>query len=229
MKNPFDYFDKIFCINLDSRPDRWEQVQKEFDKLGILGRVERISATTKEQIPYHPGGGKATKANGRVYDLVNAFATSLSHHSCLIRSMESNASNYLVFEDDVYFENYDEEYLKQSLVELPTDWEVFMMGYNDWNRTKCEDFSSNLYKVDAFGLAHAYSVNNVFFERYKSEFENRVTRGRTTKKRQFKRIEFFLSWVCREIFLVKDKFAFQEEGISNIYGEGDLLIDREAQ
>ena len=31
--NPFDYFDKIFCINLDSRPDRWKQVQTEFDKV----------------------------------------------------------------------------------------------------------------------------------------------------------------------------------------------------
>ena len=46
MKNPFDYFDKIFCINLDSRPDRWESVQKEFDKVGILDRVERFSALT---------------------------------------------------------------------------------------------------------------------------------------------------------------------------------------
>ena len=48
-KNPFDYFDKIFCINLDSRPDRWEQVQKEFDKVGILDRVERFSALIKKK------------------------------------------------------------------------------------------------------------------------------------------------------------------------------------
>ena len=39
----FDYFDKIFCINLDSRPDRWELAQSEFDKVGILDRVERVS------------------------------------------------------------------------------------------------------------------------------------------------------------------------------------------
>ena len=47
-KNPFDYFDKIFCINLDF-PDRWEQVQKEFDKVGILDRVERFSALMKNR------------------------------------------------------------------------------------------------------------------------------------------------------------------------------------
>jgi hypothetical protein len=29
-KNPFDYFDKIFCINLDSRTERWELAQEDF-------------------------------------------------------------------------------------------------------------------------------------------------------------------------------------------------------
>ena len=26
---PFDFFDAIFCINLDKRPNRWESAQKE--------------------------------------------------------------------------------------------------------------------------------------------------------------------------------------------------------
>ena len=29
----FDYFDAIYCINLDKRPDRWEWVKKEFEKI----------------------------------------------------------------------------------------------------------------------------------------------------------------------------------------------------
>ena len=36
------YFDKIFCINLDSRSDRWEEAQKEFIKHSL--NVERVSA-----------------------------------------------------------------------------------------------------------------------------------------------------------------------------------------
>ena len=27
MKNPFDFFDEIYCINLDHRTDRWKDVQ----------------------------------------------------------------------------------------------------------------------------------------------------------------------------------------------------------
>lgn len=41
---PFDFFDEIFCINLDRRADRWELAQKEFNKLGILNKVTRFSA-----------------------------------------------------------------------------------------------------------------------------------------------------------------------------------------
>ena len=44
MKNPFDYFDKIYCINLDYRTDRWEQVQNEFEKIGIENKVIRVPA-----------------------------------------------------------------------------------------------------------------------------------------------------------------------------------------
>ncbi|MFZ9376809.1 MAG: glycosyltransferase family 25 protein, partial [Candidatus Fonsibacter ubiquis] len=37
-----DYFEKIYCINLDKRPDRWESAKKEFLKHNI--NVERYSA-----------------------------------------------------------------------------------------------------------------------------------------------------------------------------------------
>jgi len=230
-KNPFDYFDKIFCINLDSRPDRWEQVQTEFDKVGILNRVERVSAYRPSKqgkhfidfnngeetihIPYHVGG-HIRFANPSAYDQVNAFAVSLSHHSCLVRAMESNVSNYLVFEDDVCFEKYDEEYLKLCLSELPSDWKLFLLGCDAWGRSKCEDFSANLFKIDGFGLAHAYSINHMMFETYRSEFEKRVLHAKTTRKRWWKRVEYFLSHICREFFTAKEQIAFQAEGISDV-------------
>ena len=42
------YFDKVYCINLNDRVDRWEQAQKEFDKLGIRNDVERWEAIKKD-------------------------------------------------------------------------------------------------------------------------------------------------------------------------------------
>jgi len=37
-----EFFPLIFCINMDSRPDRWEKTQKEFEKIGIKN-VKRFS------------------------------------------------------------------------------------------------------------------------------------------------------------------------------------------
>ena len=42
--SPFDYFDAIYCINLDYRRDRWNEVKIEFEEMGILDRVIRFSA-----------------------------------------------------------------------------------------------------------------------------------------------------------------------------------------
>ena len=42
MNNPFDFFEEIWCINLDHRIDRWELSQQEFEKLGIKERVQRF-------------------------------------------------------------------------------------------------------------------------------------------------------------------------------------------
>ena len=32
---PFDYFEEIYCINLERRKDRWDLWQSEFEKIGI--------------------------------------------------------------------------------------------------------------------------------------------------------------------------------------------------
>lgn len=39
------FFDKIYCINLDSRPDRWEESENEFNRIGWS--VERFPGSTK--------------------------------------------------------------------------------------------------------------------------------------------------------------------------------------
>ena len=38
-----NYFDKVYCINLDDRKDRWEECVDEFNKIDALNDVERFS------------------------------------------------------------------------------------------------------------------------------------------------------------------------------------------
>jgi len=54
------YFDKIYCINLDRRKDRWKETEKELKKWGLLDQVERYSAVdgTSLENPYSINNGE---------------------------------------------------------------------------------------------------------------------------------------------------------------------------
>ncbi len=69
--------EKKICLNLDSRPDRWEESQKEFEKVGY--KVERFSGV--------PG------------DFNRAYWNALNE----VKDHESS----LIFEDDVEFVKWD--------------------------------------------------------------------------------------------------------------------------
>ena len=60
--NPFDFFDRIFCVNLDSRPDRWKECLVEFDKLGIKDRVERQSGVVLDTDHFMKGRAGAASS-----------------------------------------------------------------------------------------------------------------------------------------------------------------------
>jgi GR25 family glycosyltransferase involved in LPS biosynthesis len=212
-KNPFDYFDKIFCINLDSRPDRWELAQSEFDKVGISERVERVTAITTDEVPYDPRPRKNRNAS----DLLGQFACASSHNKCTKLAIQYNARNYLVFEDDFYFKNYNENYLNSCINELPSDWRLFSFGYNDWSQRKPNEFySENLNKMYGFGLAHAYAINGNIFNHLNTEFEKRVIKSETRRKRWWKRNEYFLGNATKYQYGVKNIFAFQRDGFSDV-------------
>lgn len=212
-KNPFDYFDKIFCINLDSRPDRWELAQDEFRKVGILDRVERVTALTTEEMPYDPRPVKSRNTS----DLLGQFACASSHNKCTKLAIKYNAKNYLAFEDDFYFKDFDKDYLNTCIDELPSDWRLFSLGYNNWSeRAPIKSYSDNLNKMYGFGLAHAYAINKNMFEHLNSEFEKRVIRSETCRKRWWKRNEYFLGNTTKYQYGVKNIFAFQRDGFSDV-------------
>lgn len=62
----WDFFDDIYCINLDHRKDRWEQSQKEFNSVGLLPRVQRFSAIQEKD-----GRLGVIKSNLEIIDKMN--------------------------------------------------------------------------------------------------------------------------------------------------------------
>jgi len=127
-----DFFEKVYCINLDSRIDRWDKAQKEFEKIGIKDLVQRISG-------HVPNDNLLNKGER---------GCMISHIECLKDAKKNNYKNILIFEDDVIFTNQFVEKLKLSISELPLDWDLFYLGFcpKDVN-SKFDIHSKNLFRL----------------------------------------------------------------------------------
>jgi hypothetical protein len=149
MKNPFDYFEEIYCINLDERTDRWKHAQKEFEKAGIKDRVKRFSAIRDED-----GRVGIIKSNLAIVKLAK----------------EKGFKNVLVFEDDVEFiVDNPQEVLKNSLEKIGNlDWTLFYLGAN--THDKLIKINKNLILLKNSFAVHsmAYSEKsyNTFIKKY---------------------------------------------------------------
>ena len=141
--NPFDFFDEIFCINLDSRPDRWASFLKEAKRLGIAHRVKKFSAI----VPPSKDG---------------ALGCKLSTLSIIKKAKNKNLKNFLILEDDVVFKKNALKNLSVSLSQLPADWDMFYLGLN---LTK-ESFkhSQNIVNVQGGRSTHAVAYSNSVYQ-----------------------------------------------------------------
>jgi GR25 family glycosyltransferase involved in LPS biosynthesis len=106
----WDFFEEIYCINLDHRTDRWERVQKEFDSVGVLSKVQRFSAIK------HPDGRLGLiKSNLEILKIAK----------------EKGLNNVLIFEDDVHFLNDTVGILTKAIEQLgKLDWWLLYLGAN---------------------------------------------------------------------------------------------------
>ena len=149
MNNPFDFFDLIFYINLDTRQDRNKQSLEEFDKVGIKDRVKRISGFTVNEF---------TDRQKNAY-----FGDQLSHACGLEKAKREQARNCLIFEDDVHFVNDTLIILDQAVKQLPKNWGLFYLGVN--TEMPSYQVSSRLAKLTFAYSTHAYAVNGYLFDR----------------------------------------------------------------
>lgn len=103
--NPFNFFDKIYCINLKHRDDRWASVQVEFAKLNI--DVERFEA--------HTGDNKHLAFNSSQYHVIK-------------KAIADGCNRFLILEDDVVFSNTG--HLNTAIKSLPYNWDMIYLGAN---------------------------------------------------------------------------------------------------
>ena len=150
------YFDKIYCINLDSRLDRWEECLVEFKKIGIQTQVERFSA-----IPLQPGIAGCTK----------------SHYEVVKLAKKNNYKNILIFEDDVSLINSDFfSILEKTHIQLKKHnltYDLLYLGGNLNPDNKINYLiDDNLAKLTYCKTTHSYALNSTVYDKFLNFFKN---------------------------------------------------------
>jgi len=152
----FDYFDKVYCVNLDRREDRFENFKKEVEKYN-LGEFERFSAydgKTIDMSKYNTG------LNPGELGLV------LSNMEIIKNAKLNNLKNILIVEDDCKFT--DEVLNIETYFNLlPKNWDMLYMGgnHNTHMRIKPPDnINEKVIKLHSTYSTHFVGINSTVFD-----------------------------------------------------------------
>jgi len=125
---------KAYCINLDSRPDKWEWVQEEAEKLGL--ELERFSGIKRRK------GHDGCKLS----------------HMTLLRQLRDQGE-FMIIEDDMEVCADDPiNLMNEAYSQLPGDWDMFYLGAT--LNQRLDRYSENLYRLKNAWATQAIIYNN---------------------------------------------------------------------
>ena len=143
-----NFFKKIYCINLDRRPDRWEHASEQFQKFGI--NVERFSAIDHKQLDNIPPNIQS-----------GAYGCTLSHLGIIERCKNDNVENVLIFEDDVVLDDDILNVFENNINHIPS-WDMIYFGGN--HRKRPTHIDKNIYKLQYSVAMHSYACNHTMYD-----------------------------------------------------------------
>src|SRR5918911_1540909 len=139
------------CINLDRRPDRWQQMQLKFEQHGIHS-VRRFSALD----------GDTLKTPAHWIHTPGAYGCLCSHVQVVREARRLGMSCALVFEDDAVFDPHLQEKFSAYMKHLPPDWDMLFFGalHKD-EPIKVSDHIARLTKSNS---TYAYVLRDTVFD-----------------------------------------------------------------
>ena len=146
-------FQKIVCINLDRRPDRWRRVQAELARHGF-NAVERFSAID----------GDAIEKPAHWTHTAGAYGCLLSHVQVVSEARDSGAANVLIFEDDVVLDPEFENKFARFIKEVPGDWDMLYFGA--LHKDEPLKTSVHVGRITKANSTFAYALKHTVFDEF---------------------------------------------------------------
>lgn len=164
----WDMIDGVLVVNLDSRPDRWQDVQARTADFIPADKLHRLPATLGVALP---GFGAPPWFRGRKRDRTWAgrAGVTLSHRAAIAHAKSHNWRTVLILEDDFELEPA----LADVLAELPTtlhssDWDVCYLGFTDpvppFRTLAVLPAGHSLCAITGCNTAHAYLLKHSAYD-----------------------------------------------------------------
>lgn len=124
-------FSEVFCVNLDHRKDRWENVKNSV--LSNCCNIKRYSASTiRDELKNYISciNPQYTRPDiGDTLTLSNSeYGVILSNISIWKKMINENIDKVLILEDDVVFKDNAPQYIQESFESLPKDWDIVQLA-----------------------------------------------------------------------------------------------------
>lgn len=144
-----DHFNAVFCLNLERRKDRKQEVFNEFNKFGIYA-----------EFIYGIDGKNLFKSNIISSDNTPVsqgdMGCTLSHLKIARLAKQRGIEQYFVFEDDVELADNFNEVFDNYIKQVPEDWDMIYLGGNHMGGTHY--VMPNVAKIFRTYTTHAYAI-----------------------------------------------------------------------
>ncbi|HEV7744717.1 MAG TPA: glycosyltransferase family 25 protein [Pyrinomonadaceae bacterium] len=146
-------FPDKFCINLDRRPERWQQMQRKFAQHGIHS-VERFAAFDGNDMELPPNW----------LHTPGAYGCLRSHVQVVREARRLGLSSVLIFEDDVVFDSQLESKFAACIQQLPDDWDMLFFGA--LHKDEPIKVSENITRITGANSTYACALKSSVFDAF---------------------------------------------------------------
>src|SRR5579862_7834027 len=144
--DPFGFFEAIYCLNLDQRPDRWADALRRFSRLRIATRVERFPAIPTPD-NHHVGCARSWRL-------------------MIAEARDRGLGNFLGIEDDAIFLDETLDVMRRAIAELEgLPWDLLYLGGAAWEQAIEIPGHTALQSPRGLTCTHALAVNHTAYDR----------------------------------------------------------------